>query len=49
MVPIIALTMSLFFEKFVWGWLTTVGVILSLLGNIVMLRGKADSKTPAKT
>ena len=31
---------SFFFEKFTWGWLTTVGVILSVLGNVVMLRGK---------
>lgn len=49
MVPIIALTISLTFEKFVWGWLTTAGVFLSLLGNFVMLRGKTDGKTPAKT
>ena len=40
MVPIVALTISFFFEKFTWGWLTTVGVILSVLGNVVMLRGK---------
>ena len=40
MVPIVALTISFFFEKFSWGWLTTVGVCLSVLGNVVMLRGK---------
>ena len=40
MVPIVALAVSFFFEKFAWGWLTTVGVCLSVLGNVVMLRGK---------
>ena len=48
MVPIIALTISIFFENFVWGWLTTVGVVLSVLGNIAMLRGKDELKTAAK-
>ncbi|MFA6312505.1 MAG: EamA family transporter [Sterolibacterium sp.] len=38
MVPIVALVISFFFEKFAWGWLTTMGVTLSVLGNIVMLR-----------
>lgn len=38
MVPIVALAISFFFEKFVWGWLTTTGVALSVVGNIVMLR-----------
>jgi len=41
MVPIIALTLSFFFEKFAWGWLTTVGVILSAAGNVVILKKKA--------
>ena len=41
MVPIIALTISFFFEKFIWGWLTTIGVALSVLGNVAMLRGKS--------
>jgi len=45
MVPIVALTLSFFFEKFAWSWLTSVGVVLSVLGNVVILRGK-DS--PAK-
>ena len=50
MVPIIALTMSFFFEKFVWGWLTTIGVALSVLGNVAMLRGKsAGERQDAKT
>ena len=40
MVPIVALAISFFFEKFAWGWLTTIGVVLSVLGNVVMLRGK---------
>ena len=38
MVPIVALTISFFFEKFAWSWLTTVGVALSVIGNVVMLR-----------
>ncbi|HEX9391117.1 MAG TPA: EamA family transporter [Usitatibacteraceae bacterium] len=38
MVPIMALTISYFFEKFAWGWLTTVGVALSVIGNVIMLR-----------
>ncbi len=38
MVPIVALVVSFFFEKFAWGWLTTVGVALSVVGNVVMLR-----------
>lgn len=38
MVPIVALTVSFFFEKFAWGWLTTTGVALSVMGNVIMLR-----------
>ena len=38
MVPIFALVISFFFEKLAWGWLTTIGVALSVIGNIVMLR-----------
>ena len=38
MVPIFALVISFFFEKFAWGWLTTTGVALSVIGNVVMLR-----------
>ena len=38
MVPIVALVVSFFFEKFAWSWLTTAGVALSVIGNIVMLR-----------
>jgi drug/metabolite transporter (DMT)-like permease len=38
MVPIIALAVSFVFEKFAWGWLTTAGVALSVMGNILMLR-----------
>ncbi|MCY7387376.1 MAG: EamA family transporter [Burkholderiales bacterium] len=40
MVPIVALGVSFFFEKFAWGWLTTLGVVLSVAGNIVILRGR---------
>jgi drug/metabolite transporter (DMT)-like permease len=39
MVPVVALVISFFFEKFAWGWLTTVGVVLSIVGNVIMLRG----------
>ena len=42
MVPIVALTVSFFFEQFAWGWLTTLGVALSVTGNIVILRGKSE-------
>lgn len=45
MVPIVALVISVFFEKFVWGWLTTVGVALSLAGNVLMLRKPAISNS----
>ena len=38
MVPIVALVISFFFEKFDWGWLTTAGVVLSVMGNVLMLR-----------
>jgi len=38
MVPIVALLVSFFFEKFAWGWLTTAGVALSVMGNVLMLR-----------
>ena len=38
MVPIFALIISFFFEEFAWGWLTTAGVALCVLGNIVLLR-----------
>ena len=38
MVPIVALAISFFFEKLDWGWLTSAGVALSLIGNVVMLR-----------
>lgn len=41
MVPIIALTLSFFFERFAWSWLTTAGVILSATGNVVILKKKA--------
>ena len=44
MVPVAALVLSFFFEKFAWGWLTTVGVALSIAGNIAMLRGKNSER-----
>jgi drug/metabolite transporter (DMT)-like permease len=43
MVPIVALAVSFFFEKFTWGYLTTAGVALSIIGNIIMLRGGKSS------
>ncbi len=48
MVPVVALMVSFFFEKFSWGWLTTAGVCLSVLGNVVMLRGKNAAKPDGK-
>jgi drug/metabolite transporter (DMT)-like permease len=47
MVPIVALAVSFFFEKFAWGWLTTLGVALSVAGNIVILRGKLQKDAGA--
>ena len=41
MVPIVALAISFFLEHFAWSWLTTVGVALSVAGNVVMLRPAA--------
>ncbi|MEK7439114.1 MAG: EamA family transporter [Pseudomonadota bacterium] len=38
MVPVMALVISLLFENFAWGWLTSAGVALSVLGNVLMLR-----------
>jgi drug/metabolite transporter (DMT)-like permease len=38
MVPVVALVVSFFFEKFAWGWMTTIGVALLLVGNVLMLR-----------
>ncbi|MCA3003387.1 MAG: DMT family transporter [Burkholderiales bacterium] len=38
MVPVVALVVSFFFEKFAWGWMTTLGVALLLVGNVLMLR-----------
>jgi drug/metabolite transporter (DMT)-like permease len=38
MVPIVALIVSFLFENFAWNWLTSLGVALSVLGNVVMLR-----------
>jgi drug/metabolite transporter (DMT)-like permease len=38
MAPILALVISFCFENFAWTWLTSLGVALSVIGNIVMLR-----------
>lgn len=38
MVPIVALAISYFLEKFAWSTLTTVGVVLCISGNVVMLQ-----------
>lgn len=45
MAPILALVISFFFEKFAWTWLTTLGVALSIIGNIVMLLPARKSPT----
>ncbi len=41
MVPIVALVISSIFESFSWHALTGVGIAVSVLGNIVILREKA--------
>lgn len=38
MVPVVALGVSFLFEKYAWTGMTTLGVGLSVLGNIAMLR-----------
>jgi len=38
MVPIVALVISYFLERFAWSTLTTVGVALCVLGNVVLLQ-----------
>lgn len=45
MVPIVALVISYFLEKFDWSTLTTLGVALCLVGNVVMLQRR---RNPAK-
>jgi drug/metabolite transporter (DMT)-like permease len=40
MTPILALAVSFFVERFAIGWLTILGVALSVIGNVVILRGK---------
>ena len=40
MVPIVALVISAAFEKFEWHALTWVGIAISVLGNVVILREK---------
>jgi drug/metabolite transporter (DMT)-like permease len=43
MVPIVALAISAAFEGFRWHPLTWVGIAISVLGNVVILRNRADS------
>ena len=38
MTPILALIISFFFEHYSWSWLTSLGVVLSVIGNVIMLR-----------
>jgi drug/metabolite transporter (DMT)-like permease len=38
MVPVVALVVSFFFEAFQWGWTTTFGVALLVVGNVLMLK-----------
>jgi drug/metabolite transporter (DMT)-like permease len=40
MVPIVALVISSAFESFAWHLLTFVGVAISVVGNVVILRGR---------
>ena len=40
MVPIVALVISAFVEHFRWQPLTFVGIAISVLGNVIILRGK---------
>jgi len=47
MVPIVALVVSFFLEKFDWTALTTVGVALSVIGNVVMLQPAAKPAAAA--
>ena len=49
MTPVVALAVSFFAEKFAWGWPTTVGVALLVVGNMVILRGKLQPDTTAAT
>jgi len=46
MVPVVALVVSFFFEKFQWGWMTTMGVGLLIAGNILMLRQPNTASAP---
>jgi drug/metabolite transporter (DMT)-like permease len=38
MVPVVALVVSFFFENLAWGWMTTLGVTLLVIGNVLVLR-----------
>jgi len=40
MVPIVALVISAAFESFAWHVLTFVGIAISVVGNVVVLRKK---------
>jgi len=42
MVPIVALAISFFLENFAWSLLTSIGVALCVVGNVVMLRAAAS-------
>jgi drug/metabolite transporter (DMT)-like permease len=43
MVPVVALMVSVFFEGFQWTWMTSVGVLLSIGGNVLMLQGSQST------
>lgn len=45
MVPVVALIISFFFEQFQWGWMTTSGVALLVVGNVLMLRAPTAAKS----
>lgn len=43
MIPIVALVVSAAFEGFQWHPLTGLGIVVSVAGNVIILRGKAGS------
>ena len=45
LLPVVALGVSFLFEKYAWTGMTTLGVGLSVLGNIAMLRKTSVAAT----
>jgi drug/metabolite transporter (DMT)-like permease len=48
MTPVVALTISYFFEKFAWNTLTSIGVALCVMGNVVILSRTTSTKLAVK-